>query len=611
MPETVLKKLLVVLALCFLAQRVGYAQVSDDCLGTCSANAAVVCLADADCGTGDTCALPTPACTLPAPLDASWTGSDADDHRDIDPTCPRPTVSQGSLCVLKDDVDLAAIGTINLASNTHLNCLGHKIYTSTPGVNVNIRSMPEIALHLAGAFGVKIQNCVIDGFDFPILAHDIKLPADVASDPGSLEQLADRIDGNTINGAFVSIELVNVDNMRIEDNTITNSWGNGFGVLVLRTSKINQILNNTFTRPNSALAPVVFLPGPSSTWNPTSSNLGLGIFLTQGTNMPNLINMIIGGTLYQYPNAVPVFEADGTTVTNGGDFMSDNVVEGNTLGPCAIVGCIGNSNALRSVMVGNQMSNVGPGTGFDWGSLNLTGPFPGTCSLNPARPCLTNTDCKIPGYDVSSQGICSGVRSYSVASISNGGVIINNTIKGPLNVGLSLTTLGILAQGNTVTGPVLPGTDFTSAGGVGIELRKNGTRNAIVTQNVISNVPAAIRVFNINGNVFGAQISLNDFTGYYDEAFVFSGYNIPSELSVGLQGNYWGLPCSPTGGGGFNPSKVLVLSSGKVASDGTVSTIGTVNMFVHDSHPYGVSVATTDPSLLPTTLSGGYCSASP
>jgi hypothetical protein len=173
---------------------------------------------------------------------------------------------------------------------------------------------------------------------------------------------------------------------------------------------------------------------------------------------------------------------------------------------------------------------------------------------------------------------------------------------------MQLATPVILVQGNTITGPVGPGTDFTTQGGIGINLQGNATPTAIITQNVVSNVPAPIRV--VNGNVFGAQISLNDFTGYTDEAFVFKS-SLSGELSVGLQGNYWGLPCDPTGGGGFDPSKVLLLSSGKVLSDGTVSTSGVVDPLFHDSNPYGVPVANTDPALLPTTLAGGYCAAAP
>jgi hypothetical protein len=548
------------------------------------------------------------------PLDASWTGWDADDLHKVDPTCPPPTVNQGSLCVLKKDVDLSAIGTMDVASFTHLNCLGHRIYTSVPGTDANHRSKPEVAIHLSEAFGVKIQNCVIDnGFDFPILAHDIKLPADAMSDPAALERLADRLDGNTITGGFVTVELVRVDNMRITGNTITNPWGNTTVVLVLRNSKLNQIVNNTITRSGSGSGSVVDFPGPLSTSNPTPSGGLLNVFFTQGTSFPSLINMIVGGKLYQFPNSVPDFAPDGTIV-NDEDFLSDNVVEGNTFTACSGTGCIGNSNALRTTVVGNQISNIVSGNGIQFGQTPLTGPYPGKCVSKTDRWCLGKTDCNIPGYDTSSQDTCSGVVSHTVPQYANGGLIANNTITGPFNSansGMQLATPNILVQGNTITGPMAPGADFTPQGGVGIDLRQFATQAVVITQNVISNLPAPIRVVNVKGTVFGGQISLNDFTGYTDEAFVFSGYNFDSELSVGLQGNYWGQPCNPAGGGGFDPSKVLVLSSGKVASDGTVSTAGSVNSFVHDNHPYGVPVANTDPALIPTTLAGGYCSAAP
>src|SRR5262249_5472952 len=158
-------------------------------------------------------------------------------------------------------------GTMNVLSNTHLNCQGHRIYTSRPGTDVNHRSVPEVAIHLTNAFGVKIQNCVIDGFDFPILAHDIKLPREVMSDPAAIDHLADRIAGNTINGVFVPVVLLKVDNIRIEDNTITDTWGNPSGIYLLRNSKMNQIVGNRITRASSVIAPYVSFPGPSSTAN--------------------------------------------------------------------------------------------------------------------------------------------------------------------------------------------------------------------------------------------------------------------------------------------------------------------------------------------------------
>jgi hypothetical protein len=498
---------------------------------------------------------------------------------------------------------------MDVVSDTHLNCLGHRIYTSAPGTDVNHRSKPEVAIRLTNAFGVKIQNCVIDGFDFPILAHDIKLPADAMSDPGALERLADRIVGNTISGVFVPVELVKVDNMRIENNTITNTWGNGQGIFVLRNSQFNQMVDNTITRASTAFAPIVYLPGPSSTENPTATNGGLNIYVSQGTNLPNLINLIFGGILYQYPNAIPKFDPDGT-LENGGEFVADNVVEGNTINTCGGTGCL-NANAQRTLIVGNQISNVLSGIGLGVTVPNLSGAFPGKCTPNQDRWCLTNSDCNIPSVGSVSQGTCSGVATLSVASTADGAVVTNNTITGPFKVGMQLGTPNIVAQGNTITGPVVQG-DFTSASGAGIEIRNNSAiQSIIITQNVISNVPAPVRLFNVTGNVFAAQISLNDFTGYTDEAFLPTGYNLDGELSVGLQGNYWGLPCSPAGGGGFDPSKVLVLTSGKVASDGTVSATGPVSPLLHDSHPYGVPVANTDPALLPTTLSGGYCAAAP
>src|SRR5262249_46301963 len=146
------------------------------------------------------------------------------------------------------------------------------------------------------------------------------------------------------------------------------------------------------------------------------------------------------------------------------------------------------SIAQRTTIDGNQINSIVQGNPITFGNINLSGPFPGACTINQNRLCLTNSDCNIPGYDTSSQGTCSGVVSHTVASVSYGGVITNNTITGPFIVALTLATPNILVQGNTITGPIVPGTDFTSTGGVGIQLQGNGTTTATITKNVISNV---------------------------------------------------------------------------------------------------------------------------
>ena len=74
-------------------------------------------------------------------------------------------------------------------------------------------------------------------------------------------------------------------------------------------------------------------------------------------------------------------------------------------------------------------------------------------------------------------------------------------------------------------------------------------------------------------STFGAQISLNNFTGY-TTAVSDPSYTLPSELSVGSQGNYWGLMCPPAGLG-FNPATVVP-----------------ANPQVIDSHPFGSSALT-------------------
>src|SRR5215472_1864622 len=85
-------------------------------------------------------------------------------------TCPSPTVRRERRCVLENDVTLTE--TLGLPSFTHLDCQGYTITPSVAGTTTENtgRSQPEVAILLRQAYGVKIHNCVIAGFDFGIFA---------------------------------------------------------------------------------------------------------------------------------------------------------------------------------------------------------------------------------------------------------------------------------------------------------------------------------------------------------------------------------------------------------------------------------------------------------
>jgi hypothetical protein len=142
--------------------------------------------------------------------------------------------------------------------------------------------------------------------------------------------------------------------------------------------------------------------------------------------------------------------------------------------------------------------------------------------------------------------------------------------------GIALAGGHNVVQGNIITGP-------TSTGGSGIHfVGKFALETTIISGNTIKDVANALfleQTFQgLTASTFGAQISLNNFTGYTTAVRAVRtsmpldpSYTLPSELSVGKQGNYWGLMCPPAGPG-FDPAKV-----------------DPANPQVIDSHPFGDS----------------------
>ena len=139
-----------------------------------------------------------------------------------------------------------------------------------------------------------------------------------------------------------------------------------------------------------------------------------------------------------------------------------------------------------------------------------------------------------------------------------------------VNDGIALAGKHNVVRGNNITGPTIPeGSGIHLLGEFGIE-------TTIMSGNTIKDVANALfleqtftspayPVAPKTASTF-AQISLNTFTGYTNAAHAIWDstspvpftvpYTLPSELSVGGQGNYWGLPCSPSGPSGFDPAKV-------------------------------------------------------
>ena len=170
----------------------------------------------------------------------------------------------------------------------------------------------------------------------------------------------------------------------------------------------------------------------------------------------------------------------------------------------------------------------------------------------------------------------------------------------------SFRSFGVLAgltrdmkiQGNIITGG--------GTGASGILLGAEALKTGSVTRNAIAGNPVGLlfaAISSVQVDSFGAAISLNDFQGNQKAILLggqpFNPATVSVDLSVDGRGNYWGHTCADD-----SANDLGFIEFGKPGADSP-----SANIF--DSHPYGVPVAETPDALLPMTLLGGYCAATP
>lgn len=518
------------------------------------------------------------------------TSPDPADHSD----CPAPSVSRGGQCVLEGDAVLT--DTLRLPSSTKLNCQGHRLTPAVAGLLDDPRttanefqpSQPELAILMHRTYDTKIQNCRIEGFDFGILVAEAKATGD-SPDTG---QPQNKIVANTINVRTNAVTLIKSDRVLVADNQLTYAAERGRGLAVEFESDENRIVNNTITSTDAASTGLVRLyAGGALVPDSQTAVMDNEIHILQATRP--LQNVVVGGELMQFVSLNP----QATDLEDVG--RSDhNLIEGNTITdlgvgatctldpdtPCRVNGdCIGkgtcllkqnsgvafnlraSDNTVRGNFISGRMSR---GISFSGTAVIFTLNFtPGTCSLDPTRLCIDNTDCNLASFDQASKGTCVGAAPRTVNGNSVRLLAENNSIDGTFEAGLfanltdQFTFQGNFVEGGgaTVSGIVLQGTAL------------NGT----VQRNVVNGVGNAL--FLGRPSALSWLISLNDFTGYVTGVRTTNDYNLPTDLG----GNYWGLLCP-----GFDPSLVRYEN-------------GLVNAFVTDSRAYGVPVAATPDAQLP------------
>jgi hypothetical protein len=232
----------------------------------------------------------------------------------------------------------------------------------------------------------------------------------------------------------------------------------------------------------------------------------------------------------------------------------------------------------------NNRIEGGANTGIRTGIQKLQTPrrFAGSCTLDPARACLENdrspAGCPV-GVDT-----CKGVNTQFVSWVSRNTLIEGNVILGPFS-----NAINTGGEGTRIINNTIDGRNRTTAGPAIQLFGQHALMTATVRHNSVSNVDVAlglvqrVRGQNADATEFKAEIRLNDFTQYLTAVAVTQinrppfdpniRYNLPSELSKGGQGNFWGTRFC------------LGLTSVKNTEDGTP------NKLVTDHSPYGISVA--------------------
>lgn len=488
----------------------------------------------------------------------------------VDPTCPFPTIEQGRQCVLKEDAALPQ--TLELGSNTMLNCQGHALTPIARGIvgDPNTRSTPEAAIFLRAVHSVSIQNCRIDGFDFGVLAMDSKLSADIKNN-GVAQTIRNRVRQNTINVRFIGVHLMSVDNTEVANNEIRWFTLGGAGILVHRDSDLIDVRNNRITGDfPEGIQGARLVPGPTGVSNPVLPVNG-AVVVTQvlGTH-PTLINVVVNNRLYQVTST--------TNAQINEDFTGDTLVSGNE------ISYTGSGMTFQAddgvVLVGSLRARVinntiGSGrVGVRDGAVPSR-QFAGKCTADASRSCLSSADCLVPGIDAVSKGACLVPPVQAVNWTSIDASVKGNRITGPFNLGIGASGHNFVIQENTIRGPM------RTAGISGIRLLGDiSLETAVVAENSISDVSNALALETVFMQLkaprfFGAKVTQNNFSGYVTSVRTSNDYVVPTELSVLGKGNYWGLECVQ---GGFDPTRVRRADN-------------TVNSAVHDSHPYGQPVA--------------------
>ncbi len=333
--------------------------------------------------------------------------------------CQPPTVSQAGKCVLTKDAFLQS--TLEIRSNTTLDCKGHTIRPKKPGLiddaftpkNEFKPPKPGVAVFLNHAYKANVQNCNIQGFDFGILSFNAKRQGEPPQ--------GNKIRNNTINARARGIYLLNVDDHLVVDNTVRylSEWGHG--ILVDMDSDNNQIIGNTITNAEERYPGFIQdVPGLGNVTFEFLFELHADNAIEVLGGMQDLYTLVINGTVYQLAfhdnfvadelnpennvilnniithNRPDIFcsEAPATACTTDDDCVGT--------GFCPIFygkAGVAVTFLAHDTTIGDNTINGGRNGIRSGGSINFPVLVPGHCKKNTARLCTSNAECNIRGID--------------------------------------------------------------------------------------------------------------------------------------------------------------------------------------------------------------------
>jgi putative cofactor-binding repeat protein len=210
--------------------------------------------------------------------------------------------------------------------------------------------------------------------------------------------------------------------------------------------------------------------------------------------------------------------------------------------------------------------------------------FPSTCSGDPSRLCASNADCGI----APAAGTCGATTPGVIDGRAVGTFDDHNLLVGPFGNGLLTQSTGadaaVSSYGSTIHGVITNNVILANGSPgfrqAGIWLAQWGLLDTVVSGNTVEG--ASVGLLLADGTIgtaalgitWGARIHGNDFVSWSEYGAYTSaqysphGYHLPSELSDGGAGNYWGHSSAP----GF-------------------SSLDTNDLLVTDSYPFCSPVA--------------------